>query len=109
DPPARRLDPARGDLLDLRPDAAAQGDERPAPLEPLPQRGLPLDGRDARGARPARGRSRGEGGGGGRRWSRVRGDRTDQERDTHAPPPSACSDLAALDSLRSSGSIHGYG
>ena len=53
-PAARRPDQARGDLLDLRRDAAAQGVDRPPAVEPVPERGMPLDGGDAQGQRAER-------------------------------------------------------
>ena len=50
---ARRPDQARGGLLDLRRDAAGEGAERPPPVEPVPERGVPLDGGDARASAPS--------------------------------------------------------
>ncbi len=57
-----------GALLGLRRAAAADGEEAPGrtPMEALPQRRLPDDGRDARQARRARGTERGPRGGQGR-------------------------------------------
>ena len=63
--------PQRGDLIRLEEVCSicgktprAQGAERPPPLEPVPERGVPLDGGDARRARRARGRAGRQGGGG---------------------------------------------
>ena len=63
--PARRRLPARGPLLGLRPDAAAQSRPLPRPpLEPLPQRRLRVDAGDEetpRRARSRQSRQRGDG------------------------------------------------
>ena len=63
--PARRRLPARGALLDLRRDAAAQSRPLPRPsLEPLPQRRLRVDAGDEetpRRARSGQSRERGDG------------------------------------------------
>ena len=63
--PARRRLPARGTLLDLRPDAAAESRALPRPpLEPLPQRRLRVDAGDEETPRRARSRESGQRGDG---------------------------------------------
>ena len=83
--PRLRALAARGALLDLRRDAAAHGQGLPRPaLEALPQRRLPVDGRDAAEARRS-GRRRGR-----RRRRRRTGRRPAPK--THRPTPTPTAD-----------------
>ena len=78
--PARRRLQARGPLLDLRADAAAQSRALPRPvLEPLPQRRLRVDAGDEETPRRARSRESGERGDG-RRSRCPRATRTARRR-----------------------------
>ena len=83
--------PQRGDLIRLEEvcsicgeTPAREGDGRPPPLEPVPQRGVPLDGGDARRARRARGRA---GRQGGRRGRGRSGDGEEPEDEEPAKEP----------------------
>ena len=112
--PARRRLPARGALLDLRRDAAAESRPLPRPLlEPLPQRRLRVDAGDEETPRRARSGEKGESGDG-RRSRRPRAARTRRKRRKRRPTASKADTAtrgrkrakAASQRLRPGGVVH---
>jgi DNA topoisomerase-1 len=76
----------RGGLLGLRPDAAPPGDPLARPsLEALPERRVPLDGRDEAPPRGTRAGAGGQGGGGGVEGRRRHGRRGQGSREDRRP------------------------